>query len=371
MFTFGPLKVTPSIVLKSIGNDNNVFNDAENPKQDFTFTLTPRADLSIQPGRMRLSYSTAADYVYYHQYSSERGTNQMSAAQVDFDLGSFRPFASVSGSSSRDRLNSEIDQRARHHQTAVTGGLRTILGTRSTATLSARRQALSYDEDVLFRGQDLAKSLNGTVQSFEGTFGVDITSLTTLSLGVSHDDQQFDVAHERDATTLRVTPSVSFKPAALLNGTFGAGYLRLHGKSPAFPDFTGLTMNGDISMALADRYRLHIGATRDARSSYDRQTPYYVLTGVNGALTTQVSARWDVLAQLRREVLDYQAQLVTGANLGKDNQRGVGVGAGYRVAPRLRVGIQAEWLRRVSERDSSREFSNRRIFTTVTWGLLQ
>jgi hypothetical protein len=44
-----------------------------------------------------------------------------------------------------------------------------------------------------------------------------------------------------------------------------------------------------------------------------------------------------------------------------------GGGIGYRLRQRMRLGLDAEWVRRSSDRTTSREFDNRRIFASLTW----
>jgi hypothetical protein len=40
-FRYGPLTMTPSIALNNFGQDGNVFNEPENPKQDLTASIQP------------------------------------------------------------------------------------------------------------------------------------------------------------------------------------------------------------------------------------------------------------------------------------------------------------------------------------------
>jgi hypothetical protein len=109
---YGPLTLTPSLAIKDLGIDDNVFNEAVDPKSDFAFTLTPRASVGLRARRVRLTYVSAVDYVYYDTYVSERGTNVNSEVRVDLDLGRLRPFASLAGTNTRSRLNTEVDARA-------------------------------------------------------------------------------------------------------------------------------------------------------------------------------------------------------------------------------------------------------------------
>src|SRR5260370_15465079 len=107
--TLGPLTLTPALAVRDVGVDDNVFNEAVDPKSDFTFTLTPRADVIFRMRRLRLGYSTATDYVYYRTYATERGVNTSSSARVDVNLGALKPYASVTGLNTRGRLNTEVD----------------------------------------------------------------------------------------------------------------------------------------------------------------------------------------------------------------------------------------------------------------------
>src|SRR5215510_15273756 len=55
----GPLYVNPGILLKELGADTNVFNQPGDQKTDFTFTLTPKADVALPFGRRGLLRTTA------------------------------------------------------------------------------------------------------------------------------------------------------------------------------------------------------------------------------------------------------------------------------------------------------------------------
>src|SRR4030095_15857150 len=72
----GPVYVEPAIRLKELGVDTNVFNQWENEKSDFTFTVTPRADVALPIARAGLvKAEVAADLVYFAQFVSERSVD--------------------------------------------------------------------------------------------------------------------------------------------------------------------------------------------------------------------------------------------------------------------------------------------------------
>jgi hypothetical protein len=46
-----------------------------------------------------------------------------------------------------------------------------------------------------------------------------------------------------------------------------------------------------------------------------------------------------------------------------------GGGVGFYIGDKTRLVLQTEFTGRASARDRAREFSNRRIFATMTWGV--
>jgi hypothetical protein len=73
----GPVMLNPAIALTNLGVDDNVFNEAENqnPKEDFTFTVTPASDVWLRVGPTWYTANIGEDLVSYQKYSSERAAN--------------------------------------------------------------------------------------------------------------------------------------------------------------------------------------------------------------------------------------------------------------------------------------------------------
>ncbi len=73
---FNGLYITPTLQLKQIGIDTNVFNQAGEQTPDFTFTLAPGAKLDLPIARRALIESNvSADLVYYAIYASQRSVD--------------------------------------------------------------------------------------------------------------------------------------------------------------------------------------------------------------------------------------------------------------------------------------------------------
>lgn len=368
MIRVGPVGINPSIALRNMGVDDNVFNDPENPKSDFTLTVTPRAEVLFRPRRLHLAYTTSTDYVYYRDYASERGTNQASQVRAEFDLGRLHPYAAAGGASTRERYNQEVDARARHHDRTYAAGASLRLASRTTVSAAARRTTVAFDEGSAFRGEDLARAFNSTINAVEGTFGLQLTPLTGISLVVTREQQRFDLDPDRDSDTTRITPTVNFSPGALFSGSAAVGYRRFNGRSPSLPDFSGLVAVVNLSATILGRNRLDTTLSRDVRYSYEQEVPYYLATGGSATLTTLIGEPFDVKITGGRQNLDYRQSGAPEMGASTDIYTSYGGGIGYRLRQRMRLGLDAEWVRRRSDRTTSREFQNRRIFASLTWG---
>ena len=71
----GPLFLNPTLALSNAGVDNNVFNTNEDPKSDFTVTITPATDLWLRFGPTWIQSNIKEDIVWFNRYASERSAN--------------------------------------------------------------------------------------------------------------------------------------------------------------------------------------------------------------------------------------------------------------------------------------------------------
>ena len=365
--TLGPFRITPSLVLREMGVDDNVFNESTDPKRDFTFTLTPRADVLFRMRRLRLSYTTVTDYVYYRTYKSERGTNTSSSARLEFDLGSLKPYVTATGLNSKNRLNAEVDERARHRDVVYQAGVSLRLASRTTLLLSGLQGKVAYEPDARkFRGVDLRESFNGTKRSIDAGLGVALTPITTFTMGVSREEQRYRFSQNRDADSWRISPSFAFTPGGLLSGSATVGYRRFHTLSPTLPDYRGVVGAATVAATLFARHHLAGTFSRDVQTSYDVGTAYYLGTGATLTYTVRLAGPIDARGTGARQRMDYS---ISGVPVGRDLLTSYGGGIGYRFSDHARLGVNAEWSRRGSDREFERTYRNHRIFAGLTWGL--
>ncbi|MEO6238146.1 MAG: outer membrane beta-barrel protein [Vicinamibacterales bacterium] len=363
--TFGPLRISPHLLVKDVGVDSNVFNAPVDPKHDFTMTVTPTADLLLAVRRIRLGYTSTVDYVYYRDYASERGVNSSSSARLDIDFGFLKPYVAATGVNAKTRLNTEVDERARHRDVTYTTGVALDVGSRTSLVLNGTLEKISYERDEAFRGVLLGRAFDGRRRAVDGGLKLALTPLTTFSLIVSREEQRFVEAPGRDSDSWRVSPGFAFDPGGLLNGSASIGYRRFKTRSPQLPDFTGLVSTATV-VARAGRHEAQGVFRRDVQYSYDVATSYYLATGGTLTWTVLLFGPVDVRGTAGRMLMDYN---VSGLALGTDKTSSYGAGVGYRFSNRARLGINAEWSRRDSDRAFERRFRNHRIFAGFSWGI--
>ena len=81
----GPIGLNPTLAMTNFGIDDNIFNDATDPKRDFTMTVTPRLQARLRGGKMLLSGTVATGLVYYQKFDDERSIDYTAQGRVDID----------------------------------------------------------------------------------------------------------------------------------------------------------------------------------------------------------------------------------------------------------------------------------------------
>src|SRR3989442_5452601 len=71
----GPLALTPSVSLTNFGIDSNVFNEVDNPKRDFTATLSPTTEARFLLRRGKAIYHVGDGFVLFSLLAHQRSRN--------------------------------------------------------------------------------------------------------------------------------------------------------------------------------------------------------------------------------------------------------------------------------------------------------
>jgi putative beta-barrel porin BBP2 len=352
--------------IMNAGSDSNVFNDADHPQEDLTATIIPRLVARVRAGRVVFSYGAATDLVYFQDFKDEESMNFGTDGRLDANLGRLQPYVSSGWVSTKERLNAEIDERAPRTQRTITVGTRLSVASHTDIVLNVRHADLAYDEGSEFRGTDLAHNLNSNTDSLEGGVQLALTPLTTLTLTASLQRDRFDSAHERDADTFRITPTLQFDPTALIRGTVSVGYRHFGPLDSSVPDFSGVVIQVIAGYTLMERMKFDLDLTRDVQYSYEDLEPYYLATGGRVAATYQLVGPIDVQGFGGRQSLGYRSTLTGGASR-TDRVETFGGGTGYRWHSQFRLGLTWEMNRRLSDLPD-RHYERRRLFASFTYG---
>jgi hypothetical protein len=363
----GPIRFTPSVQVTNFGIDTNVFNEFDDPKQDFTIGLGPAVDFWVRLGRARVTGKAGLDYNYFKEYESQRYVGTASKVRLTVPLARIAPFVEGGYANTRQRPGYEIDARAKRTTAEGRGGIDVRLGSRTLLTLAAARTQGRFGSDEEFLGQALSRALDNDSDTVDLTFARHLTPLTTFVVTAQQRRDRFVYATERHSDALKVVSGFNFKPFALISGTIRVGWREFETLDPSIPDYSGPTATGELAYAVrATRASVVLG--RDVEYSYHERQPYYLLTDLRVEVTQRLTARWDVVGRTSRALLDYRAVGLAGEGPANERHRRVGGGVGYRVGDLLRLGLDVNNDRRTSEL-VTRQYQAWRVGGSVTYGL--
>ncbi len=130
----GPVALRPTLIIRDVGVDSNVFNESGTPQEDFGAIIGGKLDVGLRLNRMVATYTSTYEYMYFQKFESERGSNRGSEARVDFLLGRLRPHVFGSVLDSHERPNNEIDARAHRRQTGYGAGFGLLMFAHTSLT---------------------------------------------------------------------------------------------------------------------------------------------------------------------------------------------------------------------------------------------
>jgi hypothetical protein len=366
----GPVLINPRLALTNLGFDSNVFNEPSDiePKKDFTATITPTTDIWMRLGRSWFQFNIKEDLVWYQRYASERSANTSYTLNWKMMLNRVAVTVSPRYTTTRERPGFEIDARSQRKEyggtltSEVRGLSKTFFG------VTATYRKVDFDQDATFLGTNLHDELNRTERSAGIAVRHQLTPLTAVKMSVSQEQDRFDYSPLRDSNSTQASLAVSFDPHALLKGSATIGYRNFHPLVSGLPDYSGTTLNGDLSYSLLGATRFQAQFRRDVNYSYEINEPYYLETGVNGSVAQQVFGPFDVIARAGTAQLAYRARV--GALVAVSNRvdyiRTYGLGVGYHMSKDLRLGFNIDQQNRISD-VTERRYDGLKYGTAVTY----
>lgn len=369
----GAFYITPRFAVKEFGVDTNVFHD-DQPKRDFTFTVTPSARVSTPFGHRAVVTTTVlTDIVYYQRYASERSINPDVTFRSNFFLGRVEPFAETSYLRTRQRPNQEIDARSLREEQSFKGGARIRFTGKTSVDLSAEQRNVDYAAEERFNDIQLQETLNRRTHRRMAEARYDATPLTTFTLRSEAVRDRFEFSPLRDANSAAVIPGVEFKARALVSGHARIGVRRFSPVNASLSPFSGAVTSASLSYIFQGTTRLTFSADRDLTYSYERLQPYYVLNGIGVSIRRQVIGPFDVTVGAQRQRHNYRDLMLPGATVDDLNRvdtiRGVSGSLGYRIGNAMRAGFGLTYRERESNSSRFRDYRGFRFITTLDYEL--
>jgi hypothetical protein len=321
----GPLGLTPSLAIRDLGMDTNVFNEAVNPKSDFTTTLAPETLFWLRAGRLRISGGTALGFTYFRTYDNQRAINVSSQARMAVPFNRFTPYVSGSLLNSRARPGLDIDLRARRLVDTAGGGVEVRLSPKTTLDITASRSRTAFESGAVVEGTSLRDGLSRKGRSYGASLRYALTPLTTIVLLADRGEDRFVYSPRRSADMYRIMPGVEFKAFALITGHAQVGYRSFKPVDTALPPFHASL---DLTYLAPTSTRFTIKGDRDVAHSFIPEQPFYVLNGVEGSITQYIGDAWDVTAGMGRQSLQYRQRdlaLAPNHRTGLTTRFGIGV----------------------------------------------
>jgi hypothetical protein len=379
----GPFYVTPKIALREFGIDSNVFNEAGEPQSDFTATLTPSADIWIPVARRVLLQTTAgSDLVWYQNFESERSIDPHVTTRAEVYLHRITLFGDGAYRNTRQRLNYEVDLRARHVEQSVEAGIGVRLTPKFSIETAGHIAELRFDGDTSLQGIRLQQTLNQETRGYSVAARHQLTPLTTVALRYEELEDLFEYSPERDSKSFRIMPGIEFKPRALISGSAYVGYREFTPKTNgALPKFSGLVARLGLSYTLLGSTTFGVTYSRDLTYSYELLQPFFINNGVGASVRRAIGRRFDVLVSADRFEYAYEnLQVPPTATDGPpvipvtlpteqrvDTTWNYAGSVGYRVG-NGRIGFGVAYWTRDSHQRAFHSYDNLRFGTTVTYG---
>jgi opacity protein-like surface antigen len=372
----GPFYLTPRLLLRDLGVDSNVFNHAEDPKSDFTFTLGPTLDVAVPvASRALFKVAASADLVYYQKYSSERSLNPRVVPRAEIYLNKITLFGEGSYLRSRQRPNFEIDERSLRTERFIGGGVGYRYSPKLSFEVSGRRADVEYDAGETFLSVSLRETLDRESKIVATAIKYAVTPKTTLVLRADATHDRFEFSPSRNADTVRVMPGVEFGSRALIFGNAHVGVRKFDTKSDALENFHGVVAYAALGYTLLGRTLFVFTADRDVTYSFERLQPYYVVDSYGITVRHRLPGRFDVMAGAGRHQYTYRDLLVEGAppaaNSGDarvDVTRSLSGSVGYNIGPDVRIGFGTTYWQRESTAARFRDYDAFRTGISLNYG---
>lgn len=362
VITIGRVRLAPGLVIKEMGWDSNVFDEAENPKEDYVAFIAPDVSVFTQLRLVRLSGYAGMDLNYFKTYDNERSVGHALRGRADFLLSRVRPFIGGGQSSVRTRPNGEIDVRADRRENELSGGVAFDLAAHSLIYGAAYNFRTEF-RDAFEEGVDLGAALNRERREYSGGVRTDLTPFLQLTVSGSYGEDRFESAPVRDADSMAATASFRFASEAVVSGIATVSYKDFNPIDPQVEAFRGLTGSVNIVYPFLEVGRLHFIGTRGTEYSFDVEEAYFLENSASLSYTHRLFGEVDAQVKGGRSLFDYGYRENVPAH--RDTLDTAAGSLGYNLRNRTRISLNFEYSRRRAPALPTRNYERRRTY--LSW----
>jgi hypothetical protein len=362
----GPLQLFPSLTLRDIGIDSNVYNESVR-HEDFTYTVSPTLKTVLPIGESRLTTRGALDFRYFQTHKDQQSTSGSLNTQLEVGSGRVRPFGTAGLVRSHERGGYDIDRRAYSLASQVKAGASLALTPVTSITGWIVRESTRFDRLELFDGVSLSQQLDRVTRGTATGLRFDLTPFTSVTSAIEVEKIRFAHAPLRDANSFRFAPIVQFTKGAIIEGQASAGFRDFRPIDPRLAPYRGFVAS--VTMAFTVRNVTHVEtqATHDVQFSYDDSQPLYLGAGGRVVVSQRVAGPFEAIAIGGRQRLRYQTLDGLSFDGRRENVTSTGGGIGIRANEHLRFTLTVDRERRLSNGSALRDYERRRVFGSVSF----
>ena len=278
----GPFRLYPTIRLRKIGYDDNVYyqREEDNPVSDYTGTFSPEVKVYLLfRNFLILSLTENPEYVYYFKQKRERRWNNTISPEIKFlFLNRFVISGRYSYRNRRWRASSEFDIRANELRKSYKGSLFYETDRRTSFGISTSLEKISY-EDITLPGEEiyLSRWLNREERSGNLEFYYRVFSESFFFISGGYTEYKFEhiLFSWRDSYSYQAYSGIRFPFLGKIRGTLSLGYKKLLPRREEKKGFYGLVGNTSFDFRIR-RFSLRFQYNRDCHFSYWTDSVYFI-----------------------------------------------------------------------------------------------
>lgn len=358
-FRLGPVYLTPTFHIGTVGLDTNVFYTATDQRTDISASGGPGLELVLPLGGSGRFYTNGTlDYLYFVKTTSQRRLRGDAAAGFDFKGTRTRfrleeTYAEIFG-----RPSYEVDERVDQTEEATRLDLKRRLFGRIAIRVLGRRARSETAQGSIYLGNNLTNTMTRDEYRVGGGLDYALTVKTSFVVEGEQQWDRFPLDQGRDADSNRLWGGFRTDNSALISGQALVGVRGFRPLSTPGYELRRTIADVNATWNISPKTQINFQYVRDLDySAFETSglTPnvFYEKYGVRiekalvGNFDVRIHGRVTRFLTDGEITVNVPGQGVVTA-VRDDKAREAGIDLGYRFRPRFRIGVVANYVDRNS-----------------------